>query len=50
MLITVVESEHGKRFGGYRGFKLDQGEGKWYSSDKAFLFSLFNRSKHEILD
>ena len=23
MLITIVESEHGKRFGGYRGFKLD---------------------------
>jgi hypothetical protein len=50
MLLTIVQSEHDKRFGGFRGFKLDQGEEKWYSEDKAFIFSLSNRSKHEILD
>ena len=47
--MVVIESEHGKRFGGYRGFKLDQGESKWYNDDKAFVFSLSNRSKHEIV-
>jgi hypothetical protein len=49
-MLLVIESEHGKRFGGYRGFKLDQGEGKWYNDDKAFVFSLSNKSKHEIVN
>ncbi len=48
-MLLVVESEHGKRFGCYRGFKLDQGESKYYNDDKAFIFSLSNRSKHEIV-
>ena len=48
-MLLVIESEHGKRFGCYRGFKLDQGE-KWYNDDKAFIFSLSNKSKHEIVN
>ncbi len=47
--LAVVESEHGKRFGGYLSVKLDQGTNKDYTDENAFIFSLTNRTKHDIL-
>jgi hypothetical protein len=43
--MAIIESEHGKRFGGFLSVRLDQGEDKSYKDENAFLFSLTNRIK-----
>jgi hypothetical protein len=46
-ILTVVESEHGKKFGGYTSVQFDSSV-KWYADSKAFVFSLSNRTKHPL--
>ena len=48
-ILNVVESEHGKRFGGYSSVKFDS-TNKWYVDGKAFIFSLSEKKKFEIID
>ena len=48
-ILTVVESEHGMKFGGYTSVQFDS-TNKWYADSKAFVFSLSNRTKHPLKD
>jgi hypothetical protein len=48
-IFNVVESEHGKKFGGYSSVQFDS-SGKWYADPNAFIFSLSNKKKFEHID
>ena len=48
-IIIVVESELGKKFGGYTSLAINQSSNDSYHSDtKAFIFSLTHQTKHSI--
>ena len=49
-ILNVVESEHGKKFGGYSSVKFDSTNSKWYADEKSFIFSLTERKKFDIID
>ena len=44
-ILNVVESEHGKKFGGYCSEKFDSPNNIWYKDPAAFIFSLTDRKK-----
>jgi hypothetical protein len=48
-ILTVLESELGKKFGGFTSVEFDS-TNKWYSDSKAFVFSLSNRKKHVLIN
>jgi hypothetical protein len=50
-VLVVVESEAGKKFGGFTSLKmLDDiaNNNKWQKDPKAFVFSLSNKTKHKV--
>jgi hypothetical protein len=45
--VTLVSSEGGKLFGGYTSLSWSsQTTSEWMKDEKAFIFSLSNRTKH----
>jgi hypothetical protein len=48
-ILNVVESEHGKKFGGYTSVQFDS-SCKWYADSNAFIFSLSEKKKLEMID
>ncbi len=38
-ILNMIESEHGRRFGGYTSVKFDSSS-KWFKDENAFIFSL----------
>jgi hypothetical protein len=48
-IFNVVESEHGKKFGGYTSVQFDS-SGNWYADPNAFIFSLSNKKKFDIIN
>jgi hypothetical protein len=48
-ILNVVESEHGRKFGGYTSVQFDSSY-KWYSDPYAFIFSLSDKKKFELID
>ncbi len=49
-ILNVVESEHGRRFGGYASAKFDSTSGKWYKDENAFVFSLTDKKNFQLID
>lgn len=49
-ILNVVESEHGKKFGGYSSVKFDSTQGKWYKDPNAFIFTISDKKKFEIIE
>jgi hypothetical protein len=50
-VLVVVESEAGKKFGGFTSLQmLDDidNNNKWQKDPKAFVFSLSNKTKHKV--
>jgi hypothetical protein len=48
-LLHVIESDKGKRFGGYSHVKWPKtDESTWHTDPKAFLFSLTHFTKHPV--
>jgi len=48
-IFNVVESEHGRKFGGYSSVKFDQ-TARWYADPNAFVFSLSNQVKLSLIN
>ena len=49
-IIMVIESELGKKFGGYTSLAINQSSSdSWYTDTKAFIFSLTHQTKHPII-
>ncbi len=48
-ILNVVESEHGRKFGGYTSVKFDS-TCKYYQDENAFIFSLSDKKKFELID
>ena len=48
-IFNVVESEHGKKFGGYSSVQFDS-TNKWYVDPNAFIFSLSDKKKFEHIN
>jgi hypothetical protein len=50
-VLVVVESEAGKKFGGFTSLQMLGGianNNKWQKDPKAFVFSLSNKTKHKV--
>jgi hypothetical protein len=50
-VLIVVESETGKKFGGFTSLQMldDIAQNdKWQKDPKAFVFSLSNKTKHKV--
>ena len=50
-VLVVVESEAGKKFGGFTSLEMlkDPTQNiKWHKDPKAFVFSLSNKTKHKV--
>jgi hypothetical protein len=43
----VIKSEHGRVFGGYTSLVWDDTKGMQWADDKAFIFSLTNKTYHD---
>jgi hypothetical protein len=43
----LIKSEFNKVFGGFASISWGNNKNKYYADDKAFIFSLTNKSKHE---
>jgi hypothetical protein len=48
-ILSLAESEHGKKFGGYSSVQFDSAC-KWYADPNAFIFSLSDKKKFEHID
>jgi hypothetical protein len=50
-VLVVVESEAGKKFGGFTSIEMVDNiaqNNKWQKDPKAFVFSLSNKAKHKV--
>ena len=50
-VLVVVESEAGKKFGGFTSIEIMKGNSKksqWFKDPKAFVFSLSKKTKHSV--
>ncbi len=50
-ILVVVESDAGKKFGGYTSLNIMDDtatSNSWFKDPKAFVFSLTNKTKHKV--
>jgi len=49
-IVMIVESEHGKKFGGYTSHViLENQANSWFTDKSSFIFSLTQQTKHKLI-